>query len=675
MAPLTWGLIGGGRGSQIGPAHRLGARLDGAFDLVAAALDHDPEAGRAYAAELGVARAYGDWREMLAEERKRGDRPDLVTVATPNATHFEITKAFLQAGFNVLCEKPLTMTEAEAAEIVALARDAGRICAVNYGYTGYALVRHMRAMVARGDLGAVRVVVAEFSHGHHADAGQADNPRIRWRYDPAQMGISAQFADCGIHALHMASFVTGQQVARLSADFASTVPGRVLEDDAMVNFRMDGGAVGRLWTSAVAVGRMHGLTLQVFGEKGGLRWSQEQPNQLYFTPTGGRVTVIERGEAGLSPEADRASRVTIGHAEGMPLAFANIYADLAEAIRAQQAGRPVDPAADLSPRAEDGWRSMAAIRAAVESARNEGAWVDAAPAGLRRKLQPVAKPPGVIYGDLKGSKPGGKSMLFGLNHMTVPTLPARDVLSLARRLGFAGVEFRTDLGRPLFDGETAEDIRSAARGLRILALAEVKAFNDPGRDDETRALCRTARAAGAEAVALIPRVGTAPLDRAEQRRALKAALVALRPIIEDHGLTGLIEPLGFTASTLRHKDDAVAVLDDLGRPACFRLVHDTFHHHLSGDRSIHADLTGLVHISGVTRDLPPERMTDADRVLVDADDRLGNVAQLRALASAGWHGTASFEVFSPEIHGLRDPEAALAASAGFITSVLAGVAA
>ena len=384
MARLNWGMIGGGEGSQIGPAHRLGAGLDGDFSMVAGALDHNPEAGRAYAQRLGIAqdRAYGDWKEMLAGEAARDDRVDLVTVATPNATHFEITKAFLEKGFHVLCEKPMTMTVEEGEEITKIAAATGKICAVNYGYSGYALVRHMRAMVARGDLGAVRVVVAEFSHGHHADAAQADNPRIRWRYDPAQMGASAQFADCGIHALHMASFVTGQEVQKLSADFASTIPSRQLEDDAMVNFRMTGGVVGRLWTSAVAVGRMHGLTLQVFGEKGGLRWAQEQPNQLYLTPTNGRVQVIERGEVDLSPEADRASRVTIGHAEGMPLAFANIYSDLAECIRAEKAGRAPDPAATHYPKAVDGLRSMAAVHACVASAKNDGEWVNAVPQSL-----------------------------------------------------------------------------------------------------------------------------------------------------------------------------------------------------------------------------------------------------------------------------------------------------
>ena len=385
MTKLNWGIVGGGEGSQIGPAHRLGSGLDGEFAFVAGALDHRPEAGRDYGQRLGLdpSRAYGSWQEMLQGERARPDRIDLVTIATPNATHFEITRAFLAAGFHVLCEKPMTMTVTQGEEIVRLARETGQICAVNYGYSGYSLVRHMRAMVARGDLGAVRLVKAEFAHGHHADAADADNPRVRWRYDPAQAGVSAQFADCGIHALHMASFVTGQEVTRLSADTVACIASRELEDDAMVNLRFDGGAVGRLWTSSVAIGRQHGLSLQVFGEKGGLRWSQEQPNQLYWMPLGERLQVIERGEAGLSPEADRTSRVTIGHAEGMPLAFANIYTDLAEAIQARKEGRAMDKAADLYPRAEDGLRSMAAVFAVAESGKADGVWVDARPPMFR----------------------------------------------------------------------------------------------------------------------------------------------------------------------------------------------------------------------------------------------------------------------------------------------------
>ncbi|MDA9990156.1 Gfo/Idh/MocA family oxidoreductase [Paracoccaceae bacterium] len=381
MEKLKWGLIGGGEGSQIGPAHRLGAGLDALFEFTAGALDHRPDAGRDYGQRLGLQkdRAYGDWQEMLDREKNRKDQIDLVTVATPNSTHFEITKSFLEAGFHVLCEKPMTMTVQEAEDIVRISEKTGQICAVNYGYSGYSLVRHMRAMVARGDLGAVRLVKAEFAHGHHADAADADNPRVRWRYDPTQIGVSAQFADCGIHAMHMASFVTDQEVTTLSADTVSCIPVRTLEDDAMVNFRMDKGTVGRLWTSSIALGRQHGLTLQVFGEKGGLSWSQEQPNQLYWMPLNGRLQTIERGEADLSPEADRSTRVTIGHAEGMPLAFANIYRDLAEVISAQKEGRPIDPAANMVPTAKDGLRSMAAVYAVAESGAKNGLWVDARP--------------------------------------------------------------------------------------------------------------------------------------------------------------------------------------------------------------------------------------------------------------------------------------------------------
>ena len=384
MTKLKWGMIGGGEGSQIGPAHRLGSGLDGLFAFTAGALDHRPEEGIDYGQRLGLGdRAYGGWQDMLAGEKNREDKVDLVTVATPNSTHYEITKAFLEGVFHVLCEKPMTMTVEEGEAIVEIAKKTGNICAVNYGYTGYSLVRHMKAMIARGDIGKVRVVNAEFAHGHHADATDADNPRVRWRYDPAQAGVSAQFADCGIHAMHMASFVTGQEVTKLSADIVSAIEVRTLEDDAMVNFRMDGGAVGRLWTSSIAIGRQHGLGIQVFGETGGLRWSQEQPNQLYYMPLNERLQIIERGEANLSPEADRTTRVTIGHAEGMPLAFANIYKDLAEAISARKESRTMDPAANLYPRAEDGLRSMAAVVAVAKSGKEDGAWQDARPPMFR----------------------------------------------------------------------------------------------------------------------------------------------------------------------------------------------------------------------------------------------------------------------------------------------------
>ena len=377
---LRWGLIGGGEHSQIGGAHRIAVRLDGIFELAAGALDASPERGREFAKRLGVAgeRAYGDWRAMLERERglPPGERLDLVTVATPNSTHFEIAEAFLRAGFHVLCEKPLTTVLEDAEQLALAARQRGRILAVNYGYTGYPMVRQARAMVRAGELGAVRVVAAEFANGSHAGATDAENPRVRWRYDPAQAGVSAVLADIGLHALHMSCHVIGRSVSKVSADFASCVAGRDLEDDALVALRFTGGEVGRLWASAVAVGQSHGLTLRVFGERGGLRWAQEQPNQLAWTPLGQPTQILERGDPGLAPEARRSSRITVGHAEGMLPAFANIYADLAAEIRCRDSVADATPGTGGYPTAEDGLHTLAAVHAAAESARRGGAWID-----------------------------------------------------------------------------------------------------------------------------------------------------------------------------------------------------------------------------------------------------------------------------------------------------------
>lgn len=371
---MRWGMVGGGRGSQIGEAHRIGARLDGLFTLTAAALDADSVRGKEFGRELGIAdgRSYGDWREMVAAEAAiaADQRLDLVTVATPNATHYAIARGFLEAGFNVLCEKPLTMTVEDADELCAVAERSGRICAVNFGYSGYPMVIQAHEMIGRGDLGEVRVVVAEFAHGAHTDAGDIDNPRVRWRYDPAEAGVSSAVADLGIHALHMAEFMTGQKIASISAHFDRCVPGRQLEDDALLAYRFDKGAVGRLWTSAIACGQPHGFSMRVFGSKGGLRWHQEFPNQLYFSPLNESTRILERGDAKLYPEAVSASRIAIGHAEGMFGAFGNIYrainAALGSAAGAQQPRYPT---------VQDGADMVRAVHAAAKSASLDGAWI------------------------------------------------------------------------------------------------------------------------------------------------------------------------------------------------------------------------------------------------------------------------------------------------------------
>jgi predicted dehydrogenase len=372
---MRWGMVGGGRGSQVGGAHRVAACMDGLFEFSAGAVDIDPTKSRADGIGLGLSesRAYGGWREMLDAESSRPDRLDLVTVATPNATHFEIVRAFLEAGFNVLCEKPFTLDVGEAEELVRIARERKSVCGVNFGFSGYPMVRQARAMANTGELGKVRVVVMEFAHGFHARADDADNPRIRWRYDPKQAGKSAVLGDAGIHALHMGGYIIGQSIAELSADFASCVPGRLLEDDAALQIRFSDGAIGRLWTSAIAVGQMHGLSIRVFGEKGGLRWRQEEPNQIIWSPLGESSRTLERGASGLHPIVERGSRIPVGHPEGMLEAFANIYSDLHAAIAAARTGRQA-PAVEDFPGFDAGLEMVRVVHAATTSSKNRGQW-------------------------------------------------------------------------------------------------------------------------------------------------------------------------------------------------------------------------------------------------------------------------------------------------------------
>ena len=378
MEKLKWGIVGGGEGSQIGKTHRMSATLDGFFEFTSAAMDISPEKGIAYAQKLGLSkdRSYGSWQEMLEKESKQKEKLDLVTIATPNDSHFEIASAFLKEGFNVLCEKPLTLLLSEAEELVKIAKQKGVICAVNFGYSGYAMVRQMKEMVKNGDLGAIRLVMAEFAHGFHADAKEADNPRVRWRYQPEKAGVSGVFFDAGSHALYLSNYVLDDQVEKVSADFCSCVKGRTLEDDAQINFRFKKGTVGRLWSSAIAVGRMHGLTISLYGEKGGLKWEQERPNQLYHTPLGKPTIVLERGADYLYEKAKQSSRVTIGHAEGFIGAFANIYSDLAEDLLGKKQNSSAKN--DLSkqyPTASDGVANMKVIFAATKSAKENSGWI------------------------------------------------------------------------------------------------------------------------------------------------------------------------------------------------------------------------------------------------------------------------------------------------------------
>ena len=378
MTRLRWGMIGGGEGSQIGFTHRAGAELDRKFTLKAGAFDIDPKRSNEFGRRLGLesSRSYGSWREMLAAETQRPERLDLITVATPNATHFEISKAFVQAGFHVFCEKPLTITPETAAALVKVSAESNRICAVNFGYTGYPLVRQMRAMVLNGELGNVRLVKAEFAAGFLANAAIDENPRVRWRFDPDQAGDSCVMADMGSHAMHLATFVTGRRICRLSADFAYGVASRQLEDDALVAFRMEGEIIGRLWVSGLALGRTHGLALQVFGEKGGLIWQQEYPDQLKWTPLGGPTQILERGSSSLSDSAKSASRIAEGHPEGMVLAFANLYRSISELISRDTNSPMIGYKISDLPNAEEGRHMVDVVCAAARSSHEGSRWLD-----------------------------------------------------------------------------------------------------------------------------------------------------------------------------------------------------------------------------------------------------------------------------------------------------------
>ncbi len=374
---LRWGLIGGGKGSQIGGAHRIAALMDRNFTLEAAALDIDPVQGKRFARKLGIDkdRAYSDWQTFIKSETDRSDPVHVITIATPNASHYPIAKSCLEAGFHVLCEKPLTLNIKEAQNLVELAARRERILVVNFGYTGYPMVRQARAMVAAGELGEVRLIVAQFAHGQHADAADSENPRVRWRYDPAQAGISSILADCGIHAQQLANYISGQRVDAVSAHYVSVVDGRLLEDDAAVQMTMSGGATCRLWTSAVALGRTHGLQVEVFGDKGGIRWEQEQPNQLRYTKLDHPVQILERGAEGLHADARAATRIAVGHPEGMLGAFANIYSDMHGAISGNSKARA------RLPLGEAGLDMVRFVEQATKSAKNQGRWIDVVSGG------------------------------------------------------------------------------------------------------------------------------------------------------------------------------------------------------------------------------------------------------------------------------------------------------
>ncbi|MBR7652638.1 oxidoreductase [Brucella oryzae] len=367
-------MIGGGQGAYIGNIHRLAARLDGQWRLAAGAFDVDPVRGREFAIAEGLdpARSYGTYQELIAGETARDDRVDAVAICTPNFTHYPIARALIEAGFDVICEKPLTATLEDAVALEKLARESGRFVGVTYTYSGYPMVHEARVRVARGEIGDIRTVQVEYPLEWMATAIEKQgNAQAAWRTDPKKNGRGGSIGDIGTHAYHLAGFVTGLKLQALTADLATFVEGRALDDNAHVMMRYEGGARGLLWSSQVALGNSNGVRLRVFGSKGSFTWFQEQPNELIYAPLDGRVQVIKRGADDLSEDAKLRIRTPPGHPEGYLEAFANLYTGFAEAIRARMEGREPSLLGKNLPLAYDGLKGVAFVEAVVDSSEDK----------------------------------------------------------------------------------------------------------------------------------------------------------------------------------------------------------------------------------------------------------------------------------------------------------------
>src|SRR6266446_6181540 len=376
---IRLGMVGGGPGAFIGAVHRIAARMDDHYELVAAALSSDPARSRSAAQDLHIAsdRAYDSYTEMAAVEAKRPDRIEAVSIVTPNNMHYPVAKAFLEAGFHVICDKPLTTTVEEALDLAAIVRRTGLIFGLTHNYTGYPMVRQARQMIADGQLGKIRVVQVEYAQDWLATPlEQTGQKQAAWRTDPAQSGPGGSLGDIGTHAYNIACFVTGLNCREVAADVSIFVPGRRLDDNVQLLLRFAEGAKGALWASQVATGNANNLRLRVYGEKAGLEWHQEEPNTLQFAKLGEPPEIVRRpGPGGNSPAA-HASRIPAGHPEGYLEAFAQLYTDLAEQIYARREGRSPSLASLLVPNVEDGVEGMRFIAATLESGRRNAAWVD-----------------------------------------------------------------------------------------------------------------------------------------------------------------------------------------------------------------------------------------------------------------------------------------------------------
>ncbi len=377
---LRLGVIGGGAGSFIGEVHRIAARLDDRYEVVAGVLSSNPDKAVAFGREIGLAadRAYANADQMFAAELARDDGIDVVAIMTPNDSHAPLSIASLTNGFDVICDKPLTNSLADAHAVAAAVAGSGRAMCVTYNYTGYPMVRQARAMVEAGELGDIRAVNVEYIQGHNATLVEGSEAgRDAWRFNAEIAGQSLVLGDIGTHAIHLATYVGRQPPARVLADVGALVPGRQVHDHAAVLMKLANDARGVFWVTNAAAGAEHGLHLRVYGAKGGLEWFQERPNDLHHMPIGEPARRYTRDGPGLHPIAARGTRVAIGHPEGYHEAFANLYADVAEDIVARRTGTAPDPLALWYPTVEDGVAGVAFIEACLRASA-AGGWADVA---------------------------------------------------------------------------------------------------------------------------------------------------------------------------------------------------------------------------------------------------------------------------------------------------------
>jgi predicted dehydrogenase len=370
-------MVGGGRGAFIGAVHRMAARLDDRYELVAGVLSSDPQRARDSGADLLLApeRCYTTLDAMLLAEADHMDRLDAVAIVTPNYLHHSAAKRCLETGFHVICDKPLTTTIVDAEELLHIAERTQRVLAVTYNYSGYPMVRQAREMIAAGELGELRAVQVEYAQDWLATPLEStDHKQAAWRGDPQKNGIGGAMADIGSHAFHLTEFITGLRITQLAADLSAQVTGRKLDDNAQILLRFANGARGSLWASQVAVGNENALRVRVYGAKAGLEWAQETPNQLRFARLGEQPRTLSRGGAGVGAAATAATRLPPGHPEGFIEAFAQVYSDIAELIMATTEQRAANASALLAPTAADGLRGVRFIHAAVESSQRDAAW-------------------------------------------------------------------------------------------------------------------------------------------------------------------------------------------------------------------------------------------------------------------------------------------------------------